>query len=115
MPPRRNRQAIRRRVITPGYIAWDDGLLRPLLHGVVANIPRWSPTRKWVHGHRCTGCQHCVACTCRERPRELLRCAWCAPWLMDWAPPEKTPARRKITKKKPARGRTTRRPARAVL
>ncbi len=90
----------------PGYIAWDDDLLRPLLHGVVANIPRWSFTRKWVHGHCCADCQHRVACTCPDRGKlGLERCAWCTPWLMAWAAPPKT---------KPARRKATRRPSRAV-
>lgn len=91
--------------MTPGYIPWDHDLLRPLLHGLLANIPRWSFTMKWVHGHRCTGCQHRVACTCRDRPRELVGCPWCTPWLMQWAEP---------AAKKRARRKATRRPSRVV-
>lgn len=99
--------------MTTGYIAWDDDLLRALLHGLMANIPEWPFQRRWIHGHQCTGCQHRVACICRPvGQRELLLCPWCTPWVMKWGEePEIKRARRKIAKKKPTRRRVTRRPS----
>jgi hypothetical protein len=86
--------------MTTGYIAWDDGLLGALLHGLMANIPRGSFTRRWVHGHQCTGCQHRVVCTCRpERQRELLLCPWCTPWVMEWAPVPVKPRKKRATRR----------------
>ncbi len=87
--------------MTPGYIAWDSDLLRPLLYGMVANIPQWMFTKRQVHGHRCTDCQHRVACTCPGQGKlDLVRCAWCTPWLMAWAkPPSKKRARRRVARR----------------
>lgn len=35
--------------MTTSYIAWDDGRLRPLLYGIMANLSPWSFQLRQIH------------------------------------------------------------------
>lgn len=85
--------------MAPGYIYRRQDV-RPLLHGLMVHVSCWWAESVRTHGHRCTACEHRVACTCATRGKlNLVRCAWCTPWVMEWRRSKRKPTRRRTTRR----------------